>query len=147
MLVCALLLAVSSGAGARDRAAASAPLFSWLAALAAEAMVEEGLTTPPAGERNASGGPLREGGHPFWDGGARGRSAAEWGREALMAPIALGRCAVFWGGLLCYGLFVNAVVAAQPDARRRHALLVPVTRVLASALLWVCGYTARAPAR
>jgi hypothetical protein len=32
------------------------------------------------------------------------------------------------------------------DERKRHAVLVPLTRYYTAIVMWFCGYTARAPA-
>jgi hypothetical protein len=32
------------------------------------------------------------------------------------------------------------------DERKRHAVLVPLTRHYSAVVMWFCGYTARAPA-
>lgn len=89
-----------------------------------------------------------------------------------MAPVALFRSLCFWGAIIGYGarrahaapasrsvcillhrgitglafagLFVNVLAQYVKDNdRRRHAILVPVTRVATSTLLWICGYTVR----
>jgi hypothetical protein len=86
----------------------------------------------------------------------------------LMAPVAFLRCMLFWGALLTYGArrddahahacvpsltaplamppglcvdLMDRVMDAEP--RRRHALLLPPTRLSVRIVMGLCGYTVR----
>ena len=120
----------------------------WAASHLAIALVEEGLAPPlaPAAPRRLSSARLLtwdQGRNPFYDVTMREGNGWEGARRKLMAPLAVLRSLCFWGGLVVYGLFVNAVFYCVRDERQRHAVLVPTTRAAASLVLWLCGFSVR----
>jgi len=58
-----------------------------------------------------------------------------------MTPVAFLRACCFWVGIILYGLFVNALYYFVPGEAERYALLVPATRLAASSILFICGFS------
>ena len=127
---------------------AGAVALLWAASHLAIALVEEGLAPPlaPVAPRRLSSARMLtwdQGRNPFYDVTMREGNAFEAARKGLMAPLAALRSLCFWGGLVTYGLYVNAVFYCVTDEKQRHAVLVPTTRAAASLVLWLCGFTVR----
>ena len=146
--LCALGMVILCGSG-RD---ALPVALAWAGSYLSVALLEEGLVPPLAlappppavrrGVQQQATLTWEQGRNPFYDITVRPHvNAFEAARRKLMAPFAVLRACCFWGSLILYGLYVNAVFYCVRNEKQRHAVLVPTTRVAARLVLWFCGFS------